>query len=78
MQDEQARGRVPYALLLVKAAGDWARAHAGALPATYAEKQAFKEGLRGWNRDIEGVPIEVCCCVCGGREMCMAVISMPK
>lgn len=59
MADDAKRGHVPYGLLLVRAAADWRAEHAGSLPATPADRQAFKDRLRTWNREVQGVPIEV-------------------
>lgn len=48
------------AVLLIKAAKAWAAGHGGQLPGSYAERGAFKELVRGWQRHaIDGVPLEV-------------------
>ncbi|PCH41969.1 hypothetical protein WOLCODRAFT_137629 [Wolfiporia cocos MD-104 SS10] len=43
--DPTDHGHVPFAVILVRAVEDWKAEH-GALPSTYAEKQAFKAVLR--------------------------------
>mmetsp|Transcript_20485 Transcript_20485/g.61666 ORF Transcript_20485/g.61666 Transcript_20485/m.61666 type:complete len:555 (-) Transcript_20485:2962-4626(-) len=49
---------VPYGLLLVKAALQWRSEHNGALPANSAERTAFKELIKSWQRSIDGVPLD--------------------
>lgn len=46
-------------LLLVKAALQWRSEHNGALPANSAERTAFKEFIKSWQRSIDGVPLDV-------------------
>ena len=46
------------AVLLAKAAKQWQQEHGGALPSSTAERNAFKELLKGWQRDINGIPLE--------------------
>lgn len=46
------------AVLLAKAAKQWQQEHGGALPSSTAERSAFKELLKGWQRDINGIPLE--------------------
>ena len=55
---------LPPAVLLAKAAKQWQAEHGGALPCSTAERSAFKELIKGWQRDIDGIPLEVgLCCV---------------
>ena len=48
----------PPAVLLIKAAKQWQAAHGGGLPSTAAERAAFKDLLRGWQRQVDGFPLE--------------------
>lgn len=50
------------AVLLAKAAKQWQAEHGGALPSSTAERSAFKELIKGWQRDIDGIPLEVRLC----------------
>lgn len=47
------------AALLIKAAQQWRREHDGQLPGSYAERSAFKDLLKSWQRQIDGIPLEV-------------------
>jgi len=55
--DDSDHAHVPYGLLLVKAAQAWQRQHGGKLPATGAERAAFKELLVSRQRKIDDCPI---------------------
>ena len=46
-------------MLLVKAAKQWIDKHDGQLPSSYAERTAFKDILKSWQRHIDGIPLEV-------------------
>ncbi|PSC68884.1 NEDD8-activating enzyme E1 regulatory subunit [Micractinium conductrix] len=56
--EDVAHSHVPYAALLIKAAKQWAESHGGGMPGTYTERSAFKDLLRGWQRHIDGFPLE--------------------
>ncbi len=47
------------AALLIKAAQQWRREHDGQLPGSSAERSAFKDLLKSWQRQIDGIPLEV-------------------
>ncbi|GLT59225.1 hypothetical protein SLA2020_320580 [Shorea laevis] len=47
VQDPAAHKHIPYVVILVKTAHEWAKAHGGALPSTREEKREFKELLKG-------------------------------
>jgi hypothetical protein len=47
------------AVLLIQAAATWQREHGGKLPGSYAERTAFKDLLKSWQRHIDGIPLEV-------------------
>ena len=44
-------------LLLVKAAAAWKAAHNGELPKSSADRSAFKDLIRSWQRTIDDCPI---------------------
>jgi hypothetical protein len=46
-------------VLLIQAAATWQREHGGKLPGSYAERTAFKDLLKSWQRHIDGIPLEV-------------------
>ncbi len=48
--DDMAHHHVPYLVLLVRALGAWRAAHGGTVPATSAERAAFKDSLRAMQR----------------------------
>lgn len=50
---------MPAAVLLIKAAQQWQQEHDGQLPGSYAERSAFKDLLKSWQRHIDGIPLEV-------------------
>lgn len=47
VQDPVAHKHIPYVIILVKMAHEWAEGHGGALPSTREEKREFKELLKG-------------------------------
>lgn len=47
------------AVLLAQAAKQWQQEHGGALPSSTPERDAFKELLKSWQRNIDGIPLEV-------------------
>jgi len=51
--DDLTHRHVPYLVLLVKALSAWRAAHGGAVPASSAERRAFKESLRAMERSLE-------------------------
>lgn len=44
-------------LLLIKAAQEWKAAHGGCLPRSAADRAAFKDLLRSWQRSVDGIPL---------------------
>ncbi|PNW87795.1 hypothetical protein CHLRE_01g002350v5 [Chlamydomonas reinhardtii] len=55
--DEVAHAHVPYVVLLLQAAARWRAGHGGGLPATSADKAAFKAAVGGMRRTADGVPL---------------------
>ncbi|KAG2428848.1 hypothetical protein HYH02_014260 [Chlamydomonas schloesseri] len=56
--DEVAHAHVPYVVLLLQAAARWRGAHGGGLPASGADKSAFKaQAVGGMRRTADGVPL---------------------
>ncbi|KAK4286268.1 hypothetical protein QN277_002847 [Acacia crassicarpa] len=55
VQDPVAHKHIPYVIILVKVADEWAKSHGGALPSTREEKREFKElikaRMRGQDED---------------------------
>ena len=47
VSDPVAHKRIPYVVILVKMAQEWANSHGGALPSTREEKREFKVYLLG-------------------------------
>ena len=47
------------AILLIKAAHEWQKSHSGKLPSTSAQRSEFKNIIKSWQRQIDGIPIEV-------------------
>ncbi|KAL4419001.1 hypothetical protein ABPG77_000866 [Micractinium sp. CCAP 211/92] len=56
--EDVLHSHIPYAALLIKAAQQWRREHDGQLPGSYAERSAFKDLLKSWQRQIDGIPLE--------------------
>lgn len=48
------------AILLIKAAQQWQQQHKGQLPSSSAQRTEFKGIIKQWQRQIEGIPLEVC------------------
>ena len=55
--DETEHSHIPYAFILVKAASTWKLTHDNYLPKTAAERAAFKDLIRSWQRSIDGCPV---------------------
>ncbi|KAG2424108.1 hypothetical protein HXX76_014782 [Chlamydomonas incerta] len=55
--DEVAHAHVPYVVLLLQAAERWRGSHGGALPASGADKSAFKAAVGSMRRTADGVPL---------------------
>lgn len=49
--DSMEHGHVPYVILLIKALNKWKESHDGKLPASFAEKDEFKETIKSMARD---------------------------
>lgn len=49
--DDMAHGHVPYIVLLIKLLDQWKSQHSGALPASFAEKTAFKATIKSASRN---------------------------
>jgi amyloid beta precursor protein binding protein 1 len=49
------------AVLLIKAVERWRAEHDSTLPKTSNEKASFRNMLKSWQRQIDGIPLEVCC-----------------
>lgn len=47
MSDPVAHKHIPYVVILVKMAQEWAKSHGGTLPSTREEKKEFKVYLLG-------------------------------
>eukprot|EP00887_Chlorella_sp_A99_P005358 scaffold1.g5358.t1 len=56
--EEHMHSHIPYAVLLIKAAQQWRKAHDDALPRSYAERSAFKALISSWQREVEGIPLD--------------------
>lgn len=56
--DDITHKHVPYAILLIKAAQEWQSHHDGKLPSTSAQRSDFKNIIKSWQRQIEGIPLE--------------------
>ena len=54
-----AKVHVTAAILLIKAAHEWQKSHSGKLPSSSAQRSEFKNIIKSWQRQIEGIPIEV-------------------
>jgi hypothetical protein len=54
-------------VILVKAAQQWQAQH-DALPKTAADRAAFKDLIRSWQRPVNGMPVEVRT-LCGARAV---------
>lgn len=50
---------VTAAILLIKAAHEWQNHHSGKLPSSSAQRSEFKDIIKSWQRQIDGIPIEV-------------------
>lgn len=50
---------VAAAILLIKAAQQWQQQHNDKLPSTSAQRTEFKNIIKSWQRQIEGIPLEV-------------------
>lgn len=48
------------AILLIKAAQQWQQQHNDKLPSSSAQRTEFKNIIKSWQRQIDGVPLEVC------------------
>jgi hypothetical protein len=53
------RTDVTAAILLIKAAHEWQKSHSGKLPSSSAQRSDFKNIIKSWQRQIDGIPIEV-------------------
>ena len=51
---------VAAAIVLIKAAQQWQQQHNDKLPSTSAQRTEFKHIIKSWQRQIEGIPLEVC------------------
>ena len=49
--DSMEHAHVPYVVILVKALHTWKENHGGNLPSTFAEKDQFKESIKGMARN---------------------------
>ena len=47
------------AVLLIKAAQEWQKQHGSKLPSNSSQRTEFKDLIKSWQRQIEGVPLEV-------------------
>lgn len=56
--DDIMHKHIPYAILLIKAAHEWQKSHSGKLPSTSAQRSEFKNIIKSWQRQIDGIPIE--------------------
>jgi len=54
-----ARKYVIAAILLIKAAHEWQKSHSGNLPSSSTQQSEFKNIIKSWQRQIDGIPIEV-------------------
>ena len=48
------------AVILLQAAKAWQVRNEGKMPRTSQEKAAFKDLIKSWQRQIDGVPVQVC------------------
>ncbi|CAJ2654859.1 unnamed protein product [Trifolium pratense] len=51
VQDPVAHKHIPYVVILVKLADEWAKSHGGSLPSTREEKKEFKAGMVAQDED---------------------------
>ena len=47
------------AVLLIKAAHEWHKRHGSQLPSTSSQRSEFKDIIKSWQRQIDGIPLEV-------------------
>ena len=50
---------VSAAVLLIKAVHEWKQKHGSKLPSGSAQRTEFKDIIKSWQRQIDGIPIEV-------------------
>lgn len=55
--DDALHSHIPWGVLLVKAGQLWRAQHDNDLPRSAADRAAFKDLLRSWQRTIDGIPI---------------------
>ncbi|KAA6425651.1 MAG: NEDD8-activating enzyme E1 regulatory subunit-like [Trebouxia sp. A1-2] len=56
--DDIMHKHIPYAILLIKASHEWQKSHSGKLPSSSAQRSEFKNIIKSWQRQIDGIPIE--------------------
>ena len=47
------------AVLLIKAAHLWHKQHGSSLPSSASQRSEFKDIIKSWQRQIDGIPLEV-------------------